>query len=615
MCELGFLVLGGYNGKIAVVDLGNGKVSYEPQDQDDLARFVGGRGIGAKLLWDSLRNTVSQDPLYIFVGPLTGTGVPLANRLTMVFYSPLTGTFAYTHTGGYAGAALKMCGFDGIIVLGESPKPIYLSVRKDEVLISNAEQIWGTKATDCLTALRSKHGDVRVLSIGPAGENLVKYANVVNDTGRASGVRHGAGCLMGIKRLKAIAILSDYSQRPPIANRQMLRQVLSRLSIKVRESPLLNRERGSFSLNGTPLAVGPLNSNEALPVKNYSLTHFDGAGKLSGKKMSETILVSRLTCNSCAVQCRRETTGLAKYNFRVEGPDYAQISSLGSNCNVDDLEDVAYMNYLCYEFGLDPIEVGNLLAIYADATEKKLLRTNHGAGLLWNDPPRMIELMRLIADRKNEGALLAEGADPLIKEFGDENLSTATKGITIQNTDPRVEPAWGLLNATENSGSSLHIWVYPDLIYSFATIEGLKKSLPSSRLDYDGIARAVKRKQDLVALLDSLQICAFSNMAFDEQDYVDALNSVTGWNWSVDELYRTGERIFDLERAIDNRFGISEDRLPSKFLNCKVEEGVHAGRVCDLDQMLSRYYELRGWMKGTVSDARIQEISSRGLAV
>jgi aldehyde:ferredoxin oxidoreductase len=269
---------------------------------------------------------------------------------------------------------------------------------------------------------------------------------------------------------------------------------------------------------------------------------------------------------------------------------------------VDDLESVAYMNYLCYELGIDPIETGNILAIYADATEKKALKGNQQvAGLKWNDVPRMIELISLIVERRAEGALLSKGVEPLVAELGDGSLSTASKGITIQNADPRIEPAWGLLNATENSGSSIHIWVYPDLIYSFAMINGIKSLLPPDKENYGEIVKIVKRKQDLVSALDSLQVCAFSNMAFNDSDYVDALEAVVGWKWTVGELYKAGERIFNLERAINNRFGLSEDKLAPKFLYEKIENGVDMEMVWDFHSALSQYYDIRGWNDGVVN--------------
>lgn len=609
------MTIGGYNQRLASVDLSSGKVAYQPINEELMINFLGGRGLGIKLLFDDVASgkANSEGMLGIFVGPLTGTGFPLANRLTMVFRSPLTGTIAYTQTGGYAGTSLKLAGLDAILLTGRSPKPVYFLIRKDGIGLLPADSIWGMKSTECINALRRKHGDARILSIGPGGEHLVKYANVVNDAGRASGVRHGSGYLMGLKQVKALVIQADYSQRVPIANRQAFREILQRLSQKVRISPLLNRESGSFSVYGTPLATAPLNLNESLPVKNYQLTHFDGAGNLTGNKMSESILISRLTCNSCPVQCRRETASLRRYNFRVEGPDYAQISSLGSNCQVDDLESVAYMNHLCYEVGIDPIEAGNLMAIYANATEKELLnKSGCGDGLHWNDPNRMIQLILMIAEKRgDEGKLLAEGADFLTKALGDESLNTAVKGITIQNTDPRAEPAWGLLNVTENSGSSLHIWVYPDMIYSFAAIDGITLRVPKNRDDARAMAEAVKRKQDLVAVLDSLPVCAFSNMAFEEKDYVDGLNATTGWDFNEEGLRLVGERIFNIERALNNRFGIGgdKDRLPDKFASQEIPEGINKGKICKIEPMLSYYYELRGWNNGTVAEGKFSSIS------
>ena len=601
-------MLGGYRRKIAVVDLSNQSVNYDSVSEEDLYKFVGGRGYGVRSLMNWHARGAPDSTIGMFVGPMTGTGIPLANRLTLVFRSPLTKTVAYANTGGYAGTALKLAGLDGVIATGQSKSPKYLFLKNEQVSIEDALGIWGKNALESVADLRAKHGDARVLSIGPAGENLVSFANVVNDAGRASGVRHGAGAVLGKMGLKAVVILADYSQKVQVADKLGFRDILKRLFDKLKISTLLNRENGEFSLQGTPLAVEPLNSSEALPVKNYNLTHFDGAKNLTSKKMTGTILVSRMTCNSCSVQCRRETATLKKYNFRTEGPDYAQISSLGSNCMVDDLEAVAYMNYLCYEVGLDPIETGNLLAIYAEATELGLTNNSEG-GLRWGDADRMIEIIQMISKRSGVGKILADGAENLSKEFHKESLSTAFKGITIQNTDPRVEPAWGLLNATDNSGSSAHIWVYPDLIYSFKQILGINCLLPTDRSDFKSIAAAVKRKQDLVAVLDSLQICAFSNMVFDVQDYVSALNSVTGWQWSEQDLLSAGERIFNLERRFDNLVGVRDDLLPPKF-KMPLEEGKNAGSVCHLDEMLESYYEQRGWKKGVVSEEKMMALGA-----
>jgi aldehyde:ferredoxin oxidoreductase len=204
----------------------------------------------------------------------------------------------------------------------------------------------------------------------------------------------------------------------------------------------------------------------------------------------------------------------------------------------------------------------------------------------------------MIAYRRLEGSQLAEGADSFIESCQAWDASTTVKGITIQNADPRVEPAWGLLNSTENSGGSIHIWVYPDLIYSFQSLPGIKSLLPSDETDYAAISKSVIYKQNLVAALDSMQICAFSNMAFGIRDYVNVINAVTGWNWSEDNLLEAGQRIFNMERSFDNYVGVHDDALPEKFLNSPISEGKNAGKVCHLEPMLKEYYAARGWNGG-----------------
>ena len=593
------------------MDLSKNAVEYEDMDERIAESFIGGRGYGVKRLYDhnpKLEPYSEESWIGLYTGPVTGTAMPLANRLTIVFRSPLTRTIAYANTGGYAAAALKLAGFDGIEITGKSQTPKYILAKDGRLDLLDASSLWGRGASECIRILKAKHGDVRVLSIGVAGENMVKFANIVNDAGRSSGVRHGAGGVFGSKELKAVAIAADYTKRVPVADREGFMGVLKRVDAKIRASPMLNRATGLFSTYGTPLAVDPLSRYEALPFHNYTQTRFEGASELTGQKMSSTILISRLTCSACPVQCRRETAGVRKYSFRGEGPDYAQISSLGTNCGVGDLESIAYMNYLCYELGLDPIETGNLLAILAQATEKGLVSPE--LGLRWGDVDRMVDLIHLISTRSDMGGTLAEGAVALCNTLGDPFLSTAVKGITIQNADPRVEYAWGLLNATENSGASTHIWVYPDLIYAFVDLLG-ERSLVAhiAQNEYDKLASAVILKQDLVAVLDSLQICAFSSMAYDLEDYVDALNTVTGWSMGQDELFRVGERIFNLERIYNEVNGVGGDTLPARFLSEPVPSGRNMGKVCPLGELLEKYYKLRGWEGGRVGEPKLKELS------
>jgi aldehyde:ferredoxin oxidoreductase len=307
--------------------------------------------------------------------------------------------------------------------------------------------------------------------------------------------------------------------------------------------------------------------------------------------MSATILRERLTCDHCPVRCRREVGADGRYRYVTEGPDYSQLSSLGSNCHVTDLPALGYMNGLCYELGLDPIEVGNTLAMFAEATEQR--RVRHG--LHWGDADRMIELIGQIGGRRGIGAVLSLGARRAATTLGVPELSMAVKGISLQNVDPRPEPAWGLLNATENFGGAAHVWTYGDLVTALGDA-GVRPLLGSDSTPRQ-VADAVRYRQDLVAVLDSLTSCAFSSYAFTVGDFAEALTLVTGETYTPEALMAAGERIFSLERRYNqaNGFTPQDDTLPERFTREGVPDGIHAGKVCDLRPLLDEYYALRGW--------------------
>ncbi len=584
-------MLHGYNNRIGVVDLTSNSVSYVEPDSSLLQRFLGGRGLGCAILYKHARNVdpLSENSLLcVLTGPVTGSGIPLANRLTFVFRSPQTGTIAWANTGGYAGTALKSAGLDAIVVKGRAERPVYLLTENSSISILDASGLWGRGAIEVVTAIRHQQGDARVLAIGPAGEKLVTIANVVNDTGRTSGVRHGVGCVMGSKLIKAIVIKGDASRRIEMADRTAHLDLVKSIIPKIRLSPLLNHETGLLAVHGTPIAGEFLGKNDAVPVKNYQTTVLENYNEVGGRQLTKSILISRLTCSNCPVGCRRETAGTGAHSFRVEGPDYSQISALGTNCFVTDLEVIGYMNYLCYEYGLDPIEMGNELALLAELTERGAAKE----GLRWGDTEMMIRLIRQTAYREGMGDAIAKGPDELATQFGFPELSMSVKGITVQNTDPRVEPAWGLLNATENFGGAEHIWVYADLVNSLR--ESGVVSLIGGESTPEEIARAVKYKQDLVAVLDSLQVCAFSSYAFSVEDYVGALNNIAGSRLTTDDLMRIGEGIFGLEKRFNLENGLdSQDTLPSRFLEEPLPVGKHEGKVCDLQPMLREYHGLR----------------------
>lgn len=592
----------GYNNKVASVDLSSHSVSYLTLDPEVYRMFLGGRGLGVALLSNHharLDPLAKDSVLCMMTGPLTGSGFPMANRLTFVFRSPLTGTVAWANTGGYAGYELKSCGLDGILVKGASDVPVYLLVEGSGVKIIDASTLWGLGTFETTSKLRHAHGDARVISIGPAGERLARVATVVNDTGRSSGVRHGLGCLMGSKMLKAIVIKGSRMAKVEVADKHAHTSMVVSASRKIRNSKLLNRERGLLAVHGTPIAVEALGKGEAIPYMNYRFTKVDGYELVSGYRLTGSILIARLTCSHCPVSCRRETASSGTYIFRTEGPDYAQISSLGTSLGILDLEAIAYATSLCYDLGIDPIEAGNTLAMLAEITELGIVSSSEG--IRWGDSRRAFELIEDMAYVRGMGKLLALGAEGAARELKAGYYSMSVKGITIQNADPRVEQGWGLLNSTESFGSASHLWVYADLLYSMRHVGLDPLVTPSS--DPSTVAKNVIKKQCTVAVLDSLQVCAFSSYALSIEDYARALNNLTGWGLRPEDLLNVGFRILMEERSYNLSLGFStsHDTLPRRFLEEPIPTGINAGKVCDLRPMVDEYYALTKEM-GKVSD-------------
>jgi aldehyde:ferredoxin oxidoreductase len=565
--------------------------------------FIGGRGLGAAIL---LRHggpvdpLAPESPLCMLAGPMTGTDFPLANRLTFVFRSPQTRTVAWAMTGGYIAAELRNGGLDGIVVLGRAAAPVYLHVQGATVTIHPARALWGKGALATTEALQAAHPDARVLAIGPAGEGQVPIATVINDKGRASGVRSGVGAVWGAKHLKAIVVDDQPVRRPAVADPDGYRELVRAVQAKIRASEVLDPKRGTMAVHGTAIALEALGEQQALPTRNHTHTFHPRYREMGGRALTETVLVDRLTCTRCPIRCRRVTASDKRFRFHVEGPDYAQLCAFGPNADLVDLEAIAYMNYLCYDLGLDPIEMGNTLAMLAEATERGLVAD----GTAWGDADRFAALARQAATGEGEWSRLGLGAAGAAASLGLGSLAMSVKGISIQNVDPRPEPAWGLLNSTESLGAAAHIWTYGDLVHAMAGV-GVRPIVGPESTPAE-IAAAVKTKQDLVAALDAMTLCSFSSYAFSLEDYAAALGMVTHTGWSPEALLAAGARIFDLERQLNAGYGIcaKADTLPERFLSEPVPDGRHAGKRCELAPMLAEYYALRGWPAGELPPER-----------
>jgi aldehyde:ferredoxin oxidoreductase len=595
----------GYCGRIAIVDLTHRHVDYSTVPDSVLQSLIGGRGLGAAILYRHGRTVeplAPESPLCMLIGPMTGTDFPLANRLTFIFRSPQTRTLAWANTGGYIAAELKNGGLDGLVLVGRAETPVYLHVKGTSITINCARALWGKGALATTEALQAMHQKARVLAIGPAGEALVPIATVINDKGRASGVRNGVGAVWGSKGLKAVVVDDQPSRRPDVTDPTAYKDLLRGVQNKIRASGVIDSKTGTMAVHGTAIALEALGKHGALPTRNHMLTMHPRYAEMGGRALTEKVLVDRITCTRCPVRCRRVTASQGRFTFHVEGPDYAQLCAFGPNCDLVDVEAVSYLNQVCYDFGLDPIEMGNTIAMLAEATERGLAPK----GVAWGDAEHFATLTRQAGMQKGEWSRLGLGAAGAAKSLGLDPLAMSVKGISIQNVDPRPEPAWGLLNATESLGAAAHIWTYGDLVYAMRDV-GVEPIVTPESTPGE-IADRVKYKQDLVAALDAMTICAFSSYAYSTEDYAAALNFITNASWSAAGLLAAGARIVDLERQYnaDCGIGADTDMLPERFLREPVPTGPHAGKVCELAPMLQAYYELRGWPGGKLTaDRRI----------
>lgn len=594
--------LGGYANRVARIDLTTGTVRYEPIDERDARKYIGARGLGVKYVFDNGPGVdpLSPDNLLCFmVGPLTGTEVTMSGRMAIVTKSPLTGTVTDSHHGGWSGARLRWAGFDGLLFRGRAETPVYAFVENGTVALRDASDLWGKGVHETVRVLLDRYGeDVSVIAIGPAGENLVRYASFINENDRASG-RGGTGCVAGSKRLKAIVIRAPKAMPRPKDRDAFKRAHARALAAIMDESTVTSPRKGGLSVYGTNVLMNITNTMGALPTRNSQLTSFPTAEEISGEKIKETILVHDPTCHACPVACKKEVETHGKYAVHMESYEYEPAWSLGANCGNDNRDSIALLIYLCNDYGMDAIEHGQVLAMSMEASEKELIKER----IDWGDADKMIELTHMVARREGLGKDLAEGTAKAAERFGDAGIAMSVKGQAIPAYDPRGLKGMGIAYATSNRGAC-HLRAYTPA----SEILGVPEK--TDPLAWEGKGRLTKLLQDLHAVSDSFDLCKFSAFAEGLEEYAAQYSAVVGVEVTPEELLRIGERIYNLERHYNNLAGFREgsDYLPRRFLEEPSTSKGSEGQVCELDLMLREYYEARGWVNGVVPESKLREL-------
>ncbi len=588
--------MGGYMGKILRVNLTTGEMRDEATNPDWAEQFIGGAGLAARYLWEHLAPDADplapENPLIFMTGPLTGTAAPSCGRFVVCARSPLTGLWGESNSGGFWGPELKFAGYDGIVISGRAPEPVYLAIADGKAALKPASHLWGLDAYETQRLVKEEMGDrrARVACIGAAGESLVKYAAIMNDHGRAAG-RTGMGAVMGAKNLKAVAVLGHASV--PVADADALRAAVDDILQFIQEDPASQ----VFRLMGTANGVILQADIGDMPIHHFAGGVFPAAIDISGPTMSETILRRRASCFRCPIGCGRRTAP-TRDPFAtpgVDGPEYETIASFGSLLDCADLEAVARANHLCNVHGLDTISCGVTLALAYQMFEAGILteRDTDGLRLEWGDLRPAIALIPRIARREGFGALLADGALALARRFGVEDWAVHVKGLEVPMHDPRANIGMALVYATGPRGAShMDADVYMvDLGQEQEELGILAGNRFDQSADKVGI---VIRMQNYHAFTNSLIAC--SNAFYGSHRWRALFAAVVGREISPNDLLTAGERIFNLKRAIVNRLGVrrEDDRLPAALLK-PLPDGGTEGNVPDMDALLPEFYRQRGW--------------------
>lgn len=596
---------GTYAGKLLRINLSTGDIKVEEIPEEYLRKYIGGRGLASYYLYkeiDPKIDPLSPDNKIIFAtGPLSGTAAPTGGRYMVVTKGPLTGTIASSNSGGFFGAELKHAGYDMLIVEGKSEKPVYIYINDDTVEIRDASHLWGKDTHYTTDKLREEVGikNAKVACIGPAGENLVKFAAVINDKHRAAG-RTGVGAVMGSKKLKAIIVKG--SKRPKAASDEFM-HVIREKTDTLRKDSITGEGLPKL---GTKVLDNIINQNGLYPTRNFQTGVFEKTHEVSGEALVEKgYLIKNRACYACPIACGRVTklpTGL-----EGEGPEYETAWAFGADCGVSDLNAITEANFLANELGLDTISTGATIACAMELYERGILPKEdlqNGPELLFGNSEAIVYYTKQIAYREGLGDKLAEGSYRFAESYGHPEYSMSVKKQEMPAYDPRGAQGHGLEYATSNRGGC-HVRGYmisPEIL-------GVPEKLDPQSLE--GKAEWVKIFQDLTAVIDAEGLCLFTSFALGADDYRDMLAAATGWDITTEELMKVGERIWNLERMFNLEAGIDpkDDTLPKRMLEEPMPDGPNKGAVVKLDELLPKYYEVRGWTKdGIPTEGKIKEL-------
>jgi len=597
----------GYWNKILRIDLTNRKITKEEIDEDTYRLFVGGAGIGAKILWEEISSEVSAfdaDNKLIFAGgPFQGHPVPGSAKFSIVSKSPLTNTYADSAAGARWGPLFKRAGYDVLVIQGKSENPVYIYIEDDEVKIRDARDVWGMDSYQAVDEIRKEIGDPRasVATIGQAGEKLVKIACIVVDKHSFAG-RCGLGAVMGSKNLKAVVVKG--SKKVPVSNLSQLKNYNRKYFKEINKASIESELRP----HGTPVLCITAEGFGDMPIKYWTEDSWpEGARKIGAPNYTEVLSAKPYPCLHCSIGCHRniEIKSPERYRLKGIGPEYETLGMFGTNLLIDDLRAISIANDLCNRLGMDTISTGACVGLAMECYEKGIITKKDTAGmeLKWGDPDVLIELVKQIGNKVGFGSIFSEGTVEAAKKLGKSALELVVhvKGLDFPAHDPRA--CWGLVPTygTGTRGACHMRGVEEDVEMGGFYIPEIGVTEEHAKFfSAEGKAHLTVKTQDYCALINSLVLCVFmpdgGGLSF--TSILNIFNTITGWNWGTQQAMICGERIFTLQRLINLRDGYTkkDDILPPKMY-VPAKKGFRAGKIPPVNDLLNEYYELRGWDK------------------
>jgi aldehyde:ferredoxin oxidoreductase len=612
--------MNGYMGKALLVNLSTNSIKTKEIPLEWYKDYLGGEGLGVRFFCEYMDHSKdcfdAEAPIIFATGPLNGTSAPQGGRLSVIFRSTVSGNLGISNVGGRFAPSLKKAGYDLLMISGRATNAAWLCIQDDHISIEDASALWGQRVSATEDAIKDSMGsNAQVISIGPAGENLVHFACLMTHKHRAAG-RGGGGAIFGSKNLKAIGVIG--TKKVPVADPQALKSASKKAKEQLKAEPFT---WGILKQFGTVGFYNNISDTGTLPTKNWQKTTYpESIDVLGYEAYHKTLKVKPYGCAQCPIACGRKTT-IKEGLYSGEsggGPEYETLGAFGSKCLINDVSAVAKIGYDCNELGLDTTSAGQTLATAMEWHERNILTKEQSDGLkiTWGNVPVVLEVLRKIAYREGVGDLLADGSKKAGERLGGDAIDYVfeVKGLEMASCGVRASKGEVVSCATSPRGAD-HLRPYATVIDAFGYIEEELGITEKQNPLEDGNKSWVKPLQELSMVTNLLGACLFAsiNLAVKASTFTLIYTAVTGRKMTMKDLLKSAERVINMERMVNIRFGFDrkDDKLPKRLLSEPAPDGVGKNPVVDLDKVLDSYYEAMGWdiMTGIPKRETLEELN------